>query len=136
MVAVVERYMDGAFGACKQQTLSFRIFPNHIGVFVRRNAVGYLSPTGATVVRAINVRTQIVESQSVDRRVGSVLIKMPGIEDGNLLPRSDLFGRNVAPGLATVGGAMNQTIVGTNPNQVHIERRRRHGVDHATLRRL
>ena len=136
MVAVVERNMNRALGAGEEQAFSLRILADYVGVFVVRNTVGNFSPGCSAVVRAINVRPQIVKPQSVDGCIGGVLIKVAGVENRNLLPGPELFGSYVAPVRAAVSRTMNQAIIGTGPNQIHVEGRRRHRVDHAALGRL
>src|SRR4030095_10579860 len=111
--------MNGALGAGKQQTLSFWILAYRVSVLIGGNAVGYFRPGGSTVMSPINVRPQIVEPQSVDGCIGSVFIKVASVEDGNLLPGLELFWSDISPVRAAVGSAMNQAIIGPDPNQIH-----------------
>src|SRR5512132_1776812 len=128
--------MNGALSTGKQQTLSFWILAHHVSVLIGGNAVGYLIPAGTTIMRSVDMRPQIVQTQRVDGGIGCILIEMPGIQDRNFLPGLELFGSHIGPVGATVSSAMNQAIVGSHPNQIHVKRRRRHGIDHATLRWL
>ena len=75
VIAIIKRNVNRAFSSGEKQTLSFRIFAHHIGVFVIRNAVGDFGPGCAAVASAIDVRTQIVEPQRIDRGVGVFLSK-------------------------------------------------------------
>src|SRR5215831_3846850 len=81
MVAIIERHIDSALSAGEEQSFAFRVFADSIGVFVSRNAAGDFGPVRAAVVRAIDMRSQIIEPQSVDGRIGSVLIEMTGLEN-------------------------------------------------------
>src|SRR5258705_3959538 len=128
--------MNGAFGTGKQQSFSFGVLAHRVGVLVGWNAVGYFRPGGAAVVSSINVRPQMVEPQSIDGCIGSVFIKMAGVENGNLLPGLELFWTHINPVCPSVSSSMNQAIVGPDPNQIYVERRRRDRIDHAALRWL
>ena len=44
-------------------------------------------PGLAGVVRAVNMRAQIVEPERVDRRIGGVRIEVAGVDERNFLPR-------------------------------------------------
>ena len=70
--AIVERHVDGTFGRGEQQPRLLRILADRIHRFSGRNAVDDLRPGLAAVVRAQDVRTQIVEPQRIDRGVGGL----------------------------------------------------------------
>src|SRR5678815_2923446 len=116
MVAIIKRNMNGALSTGKQQTLSFRILAHHVSVLIGGNAVGYFSPAGTTIMRSIDVRPQIIQTQRVDGGIGGIFIEMPGIEDGDLLPGLELFGSHIRPVCTSVSSAMDQAIVGSHPN--------------------
>src|SRR5439155_3286167 len=61
---------------------------------------------------------------------------MPRFNQRNFLPGRDTRRRHVAPSLAAVGRQMNQTIIGSAPDAVHIEWRWRDRVNHAATMRL
>src|SRR5436305_10999271 len=86
VLTVIERNMNGALCAGKQQTLSFRILAHDVGIFVRWNTIRDLSPVRATIARAVDMWMKIVKPQSIDRCVSSVLIEVTGIDNRNLLP--------------------------------------------------
>ncbi len=122
MIAVIERHIDRSLSAGEQQSFSFRVLADDVCVFIIRNAAGYFSPVCSPITRAINVRPQIVKSQSVDGGVGRVLIKVAGVENRNFLPGLELFWSDIVPMRAAVVGAMDQAIVGPGPNQINVER--------------
>src|SRR5438067_13505361 len=86
VLTVIERNMNGALCAGKQQALSFRILAHDISIFVRWNAIRDLSPVRATIARAIDMWMKIVKPQSIDRCVSRVLIEVTGVDNRNLLP--------------------------------------------------
>ncbi len=76
MSAVVERDIDGAFGAGEQQALPLRILADGIDRLAVGNAGDDLRPGLPAVVRAEDVRPQIVEAERVDRGVGRERIEV------------------------------------------------------------
>ena len=64
VVAIIERNVDGAFGAGEEQSATHGIFADDVDVFIFRNAVDDLCPGLAAIVRAQNVRTQIIQPQA------------------------------------------------------------------------
>ena len=121
VISIVERNVDGAFGSCKQQTLSLRILAYHVGILVVRNAVRNLSPVSTSVARTINVWPQIVEPESIDGRIRCVLVKVAGVKNRNLLPCFQLLWRHIGPVSAAIGRPMNQPIIGTGPNKINVQ---------------
>src|SRR5262245_52434008 len=108
--------MDSPLSPGEQKSPAFGILAHHVGVCVLRNPIGNLSPVSAAVARAINVRPQVVEPESIDRRVSRVLVEVAGVQNRDLHPWLELLRRNVGPGLATVNRAVNQTVIATGPN--------------------
>ena len=87
MIAIVEGNVNCALSAGKEQTLALGIFTHRIHILIGGNAVDDFGPGLAGVARAVNVRTQIVETQRVDGGVGRLRIEVAGFDDRNLLPR-------------------------------------------------
>ena len=134
--AIVERYVDGTLGAGKQQALALGIFAHGVDRLAVRNAVDDLGPGLAAVVRAEDVRPQVVEAQRVDCRVGGQRSEASGVHDRHLGPRADARRRDILPGHAVVGRHMDQPVVGADPDPVDVLVRRRDGVDDAARRGL
>ena len=86
-IAIVKRDVDGAFCPGEEQTFPLCIFSNHIDVFVIWNSMHDFRPRFAGIVRAVNVRTQIIEPECVYRSVSGIGIEVTGIDDRYLLPR-------------------------------------------------
>src|SRR4030095_17208153 len=55
---------------------------------------------------------------------------MSGFDQRNLLPRRNVRRRHVGPVFSSVGGEMNQTVIGPAPDPVHLEGGGRNGVNH------
>src|SRR5438094_625336 len=136
MIAIVERNIDGAFGSCKQQTLALRVLAYHVGILIIRNALRNFGPGSTSVSRAINVRPQIVEPESIDGRIRCVLVKVAGVKNRNLLPCFQLLWRHIGPVSAAISGSLNQAIISAGPNEIDVQRRSRNCVDHTSLSRL
>ena len=71
MVAVVPGNIHGAFGAGEEQALAFGIFADGVDGLVLGQAADNLLPRFPAVVRAIDIRMQVVEPKAVDRGIGS-----------------------------------------------------------------
>src|SRR5262249_35872521 len=136
VVAVVEGDVDGALGSGEEQTLALGIFTDGVDVLVVWNAGDDFGPGLAAVAGAKNVRTQIVEAKRINRRVGCIRVGVAGFEDRDLLPRGQRRRSDIVPVRAAVGGEPDESVVGSGPDAVDVERRRRERVDDSALRRL
>src|SRR5205814_10543980 len=58
-------------------------------------------------------------------------VEASGLSPRDLVPRRDGWRRHVRPRLSAVGAKMNQTVIGAAPDSIHLERRRRDGVNDA-----
>ena len=76
MIAVVPRHIHGAFSAGKKQSLAFGVFAHRVDGLVIGQAARDLLPRLAAVVRAIDIRMQIIEPEAVHRGVCSWGIEM------------------------------------------------------------
>ena len=122
------------FRSREQQTPALRIFAHD----VHGPPVGYAArdvrPGRATVARAVDVGTQVVETQRVDGRVCRVHVEVGSVHQRHLGPRHQLRRRHVGPGRSAVMCHVNQTVVGSHPDDVDVGVGRRDGVDHAAPR--
>ena len=134
--AVVEGRVHAAFGGGVQQSLFLRIFADRVRVLVRRDSAGDRRPGLAAVVRPIDVRTQVVEPQRVDRRIRGERVEMARVDERHLRPRRlRLLGRgHVLPMQSAVRRHVDQPVVGARPDDGDIEGRGRQGVNDAALR--
>ena len=136
VIAVVEGYVDGAFGSGEEHALTFRVLANGIDVFVVGNAVDDLGPGLAAVAGAQDVRPQVVEAQRVDSCIGGVGIGVAGFDARDFLPCSQSGRRNVVPILAAVSGEPEESVVRPGPDAIDVERRGADGINDAALRGL
>ena len=91
-VAVVERDVDGAFGAGEKQPLAQGIFAHHVDGRVIRNASRDFLPGLPAIVSAIDVGVQIVKAETIHRGVHGVGIEMRSVELGDLAPGRETGG--------------------------------------------
>src|SRR6201982_509516 len=56
---------------------------------------------------------------------------MSGFDERNLLPSRNAWRCHVVPCLSSIDSQMNQAVIGSAPDAVRIERRRRNSVNHA-----
>ena len=134
--AVIERHINALFRSREKQSFALGIFAHGVHRLARRDSVHNFCPRFAVVLRSENVRPQIVESQRVHCGVSGVRIEMSRFNQRNFLPGRDTWRRYAAPGFSAVGGQMNQPIIGSTPDAVHVERRWRDRIDHAATMRL
>ena len=93
----------------------------------------YLLPCLAEVVRAIDVRLEVVRLMALDRSVGSSSIEAPGLDDADHRELTHAWGRDRLPGCAVIFGQPNQAIRGADPDHALRHRRRREGIDRAPV---
>src|SRR5205807_8213652 len=94
-----------------------------------------LLPGPAAVVRAQQVRPEIVEAQGVDGGVGRFHIESSCLEDADLRPGNELLRGDVLPALPSVARAVDQAVVAACPEHAAVLRRRRQRIHHAALLR-
>ena len=120
--AVIKRDVNAFFSSGEEQTFAFRIFADCVYDLPRWYSVHDFSPRLAAVVRCKNVRPQVIDAQRVDRCVSSVRVEMSGFDQRNLLPCGNARRRHIAPGFSAVAREMHQTVVGSAPDSVRVER--------------
>ena len=86
VVAIVEADEDGEFGAGEEQALAHGIFADGVDGRIGQ-AADDLLPGVAAIVRAIDVRLQVVEADAVDGGVDGVVVEVRGVELRDLAPR-------------------------------------------------
>src|SRR5690349_17545104 len=86
VVAVIERDVDRSLGAREEQPLADRIFADGIdGSIIRQSAYDFL-PSFAVVMRAIDMRSLVIQPDAIDGGVGGGGVKSAGIDHGYLAP--------------------------------------------------
>ena len=76
MIAVVPGDVNGALGSSKEKPLAFRIFAHGVYRFVIRQTGGDFLPRLATVVRAVDVRMQVIQAEAVDGGISRDNVEM------------------------------------------------------------
>ena len=102
LVPIIERNIDAAFRSSKEQALAVPIFPHCIDRFVVGKPTHDFLPGAASVVRAEDVRTQIVKTESVHRHVNGLRIEVGGIHLRDFAPGRKFRRSDVAPGTTAV----------------------------------
>ena len=133
-VAVIERNINLAFCSGIQQALALGIFTHHIDSRAFGNTVCDLRPRLAAVVRAKNVRVQIVQAKRVDRGIACLRVEMPRVQNRDFLPCHNAGRRDVFPVRPAIHRHMEQPVVRPGPNAVDVQGRRGHRIDDSALR--
>jgi len=80
------------------------------------------------------VRPLVIEADTVHGGVGGVGVEPAGIDERDFAPCVDVDRRDVLPILAAVSGDVDEAIVGSGPDRVHVLVGRRYGIDDAAAR--
>src|SRR5579864_2564181 len=72
LVAIIERDVNRALGSGEEQAFTFAIFPDRVSRLVIGQTVGDLLPGLAAVVRAVDIRMQVIETETVDGRISGL----------------------------------------------------------------
>ena len=92
VIAVVERHPDLRVGRGVEQSLLPRIFADRVGRRAGRDAGVDLRPGLAAVVRAPEVRIEVVDAHGVRRRVRGQRVEVAGLDVEDARPRLDRGG--------------------------------------------
>ena len=87
VVAIVEADEDGELGGGVEQALAHGIFADGVDGPIGQAADGLL-PGLAAIVRAVDVRLEVVEAKAVDGGIDGVVIEVRGVELRDLAPRA------------------------------------------------
>src|SRR5437870_12477747 len=112
--------MDRSLATTKEQSAPDRVLTNYIHWAAVAEAIHDLLPRFATVMGTINVLTLIVEPYPINRCVSRVRVESPGVHDRDLAPRRQSRRSCVAPVFAAVASHVNQSVVGSRPDHVHV----------------
>src|SRR5271165_3742461 len=132
-IAVVERNVHGSFRAGVEQALAPGIFANDIGRRVVGDTAGDLDPSRAEIARAVEVRVEIVEAKTIDRRIGGAGSEVRGFNDGDFAPGLKLGRRDILPVFPAIACELYLAVVGTGPDGVHFLEGGSDGVDRAAM---
>ena len=88
IVAIVERNINGPLRSGEEQALAHRIFAHRVDRPIRQ-AADDLLPGFAAVVRAVDVRLQIVEAEAVDGGVDGLVVEVRRVKLRDFAPRRE-----------------------------------------------
>src|SRR5437588_8700221 len=86
IIAVIEGDIYRAFSSGKEQAFVPRIFAHDIAGSARWNTIADFYPGFAEIARAIDVGTQIVETERVDCRIRGAGVEVGGLNDRDFAP--------------------------------------------------
>ena len=136
MVAVVERSINLVLRPGKEQALALRIFADCVHRRVIGKTIDDLGPGLAAVVRAQDVGPHVIQAQCIDGRVCGLRIEMSGVQNGDLGEGHQLRRRDVFPMQPAILRHVDQAVIGSRPDAIDVQRRRRYGINYAAPRRL
>ncbi len=133
--AIIERNPDLVFRACVQQSLPLRILANDVDDRAVGEPVRDQRPALPAVVRAVDVRPQVIQAERVHGGVRGACVEVRGVQHGDLAPRPlrELGRRDVAPCLSAVARDLYESIIGSNPDHAGVQVRRTDGVDDSPM---
>ena len=131
VLAVIEGGVDAEFGSGEEQVALLGVFADGADKVVLGDAVDGELPGFAVVVGDVEIRLLIVEAMTIDGGVSGCWIEVRGFDERDFAPGSEFGRRDVAPGLAAIGGEVNAAGVAAGPDFIGAQRRGRNGVDDA-----
>src|SRR5712664_2666503 len=131
MIPTIERNVNSLLGPRIQQPLAHRILAHYAGKIAVANAVHRFLPALSKVARPKNVRPQIVESVSIDRRKCGTGFEMRRFDDADRAPLRYARGSDVLPCRATIFRQLDVPIICSNPDDTFLDPRRRDRQDRA-----
>src|SRR6266851_1752680 len=131
MISAVKRNVNAPARPCVQQSLAHRIFAHHPHKIAVANAVHRFLPALPKVARPKNMRTQIVETVSIDRRIGGTGFEMRRFDDADRAPLRYARRSDVLPRHAAIVRQLDVPIICSNPDDTFLDPRRRDRQDRA-----
>ena len=131
LVPIVERNPHARLRPREEQALAHGIFANGVDRGVVRQAAGDEPPGLTAVVRAVNVRTQIIDAEAANGGIGGFVVKMRSGKLRDFAPGRDLWRRDVFPIGAAIARDPKQTIVRARPDGVPVFEGRSKRIDDA-----
>ena len=102
VIAVIERYPHARLGSREEQALAHGILAYGIDGRVVRESARDQPPHLPSVVRAINVRAQIINAETADGSVCGFVVEMRSRKLRHFAPRRDLRRRDIFPVRAAI----------------------------------
>ena len=133
-LAVVERDVHAELGGGVEQAPPLGVLADRVDEVAVADAGHDRLPAPAAVAGAVDVGPAVLEAVAVHGDVGGPGVEVGGLDPGDLGPRGEGRGRDVGPVGAAVGAAPDEAVVGADPQQPAVQRRRGDGVDHAAPR--
>src|SRR5260370_37447528 len=125
MIPAVKRNVTPLLRPRVQQPLAHRIFAHHAGKIAVANAVHRFLPALPKVARPKNMRTQIVETVSIDRRIGGTGFEMRRFDDADRAPLRYARRSDVPPPRSAIVRQLDFSIICSNPEDTFLGPRRR-----------
>src|SRR5580700_8150700 len=132
VITVIERNPHRSFSSSKEQALADGILANCIDRRIRQAVCDQL-PGLATIVRSVDVGSEVVDPKAADRGIGRVLVKMRSLNLGYLAPRCQLWRRDIAPILPAIMRDPDPSVVCPCPEGIYIVERGSQSINHTSL---
>ena len=124
VIAVVVRDVEAVLRAGVEQAAPRLVLADDVRVVVAADAGDDLRPGRAVVVRAEEVRREVVEQRLLDRDVRRARVERRCVDDADAPEVRHVLRRDVLPGLAAVACDLHVAVVGARPNHVDVALRR------------
>src|SRR6266849_4642709 len=124
MIPAIERSVNSLLGPRIQQPLAHRILAHHAHKIAVANAVHRFLPALSKVARPKNVRPQIVETVSIDRRIAGTGFEMRRFHNAYRAPLRYARRSDVLPSPSAVLRQLNVPIICSNPDDTFLDPRR------------
>ncbi len=120
VIAVVERDIHRVLGAGEKKAFAFRIFANRVYRCIVGKSVDNFLPALAAVMRAVDIRAEIIQAEPVYRSIGGGRIEVRRIHLSQFAPWRQVRRRNVLPILTAVVRNLHLIIVRPRPYHVYV----------------
>jgi hypothetical protein len=114
--AVVKGHEDADFGAGEEQAFAHGIFADCVDVSVFRQARDDFFPGLAGIVRAVDVRMEVVHLMAVNCGVGCGRVVAGSFDEADLAPVLDAGRRDVRPMQARIECQLDEAIICAGPD--------------------
>src|SRR6267378_6618413 len=123
MISAVERNVNRLLGPRVKQPLALGILAHRAHKIAVANAVDRFLPGLSKVACPKNVRPQIVETVSIDRRICGTGIEMRRFHKADRAPLRYARGRHVLPRPSAVLRQLDVPVIRSNPDQAFLDLR-------------
>src|ERR1700674_2390024 len=120
MISLVKRNVNSLLCSRIKQSFAYRVFSYGTNKIDLLNALDRFLPGLAEVARAKNMRAQIVEVISIDRRISGTGIKMRRFYNADRAPLRYARRSDVLPRRSTVLRQLDVPIIRSNPDEAFL----------------